>query len=75
MVINNGSLSLNNGGDTVTITSAEGEVLATASYDGPSDQSVTRAVELDDTSELVAHTSINGALRASPATRADGSDL
>lgn len=69
-------LQLNNGGDSVTITSEAGEVLAAAEYgaSGGDNQSLVRSPELAADSPLVAHTSISSDV-ASPGERADGSPL
>jgi hypothetical protein len=66
-------LSLNNDGDTITVSAADGTVLATASYgaEGGRDQSLVRRVE-GTASPLVPHREVSDAA-ASPGTRADGS--
>ena len=67
------TLSLNNGGDTITLTSESGEVLATMTYGSSTDQSLTREVDGDEGSQLVPHKGIADGAVASPGTRANGS--
>ncbi|ANT62694.1 hypothetical protein AYJ57_20175 [Salipiger sp. CCB-MM3] len=67
-----GALGLNNGGDTITLTSADGTtVLAELSYgsEGSDNQSLTRSPEL--TGDFIAHSEASGAL-FSPGTESDG---
>ncbi len=68
-----GPLRLNNTGDTVTIRSADGAIVAAATFgaDGGRDQSLVRAVDGDATSAWVLHRS-RSPQPASPGTRADG---
>jgi len=68
-----GPLRLNNGGDSVTVRSASGVVLASATFgaEGGRDQSLVRAVDGDPTSAWVLHTTRSTA-PASPGTRTDG---
>lgn len=71
-VAGNGSLSFNNGGDTVTLAGAGGDILATETYGASSDESLVRATDGGRSSALVPHTSVSS-LVASPGTRVDGS--
>lgn len=66
-------LGLNNDGDTLTITSATGDVLVTMTYgaEGGQDQSLVRSTDGED-SPFVLHSTISS-LAASPGTRSDGS--
>jgi hypothetical protein len=66
------TLSLNNGGDTVTVADASGAVLDTVTYgsEANGDASVVRDPELSQ-SVLVAHDTVWGTL-ASPGTRGSG---
>ncbi len=66
-----GPLALNNGGDTVTIRGAGGEVLAQLAYGSAAgdDQSLTRAVDHDPEAPLVKHRTLSSA-PASPGRRA-----
>ncbi len=65
------TLSLNNGGDTVTVTAANGETLATATYGRAVDESLVRAVDGDPIAPFVAHTSLVSSF-ASPGVRSNG---
>jgi hypothetical protein len=58
-----GSLSLNNGGDTVRLLDAGGGVLAEAAWgaEGNQDEALTREVDMDPLSALVRHTTAPGA--------------
>ncbi|HOX45113.1 MAG TPA: C1 family peptidase [Myxococcota bacterium] len=66
-------LALNNGGDTLTLATADGSVLAALTYgtEGGRDQSLVRAVDGDDDAAFVLHGSLS-ALPASPGVRSDG---
>ncbi|HET6610965.1 MAG TPA: lamin tail domain-containing protein [Kofleriaceae bacterium] len=67
-------IQLNNDGDSVTIRNADGDTLATTSYDsllGAQDQSLVREVEGDPDAAWVFHGSV-GAGPASPGTHTDG---
>lgn len=66
-------LGLNNDGDTLTITSADGDVLATMTYgaEGGDDQSMVRQTDGEE-SAFVLHTTVSSE-PASPGTRSDGS--
>jgi hypothetical protein len=70
-----GSLSLNNGGEDITLADAGGQALATESYGtlAGGDQSITRDPDLTGT--FVQHTTVNGGTGPlfSPGTRIDGS--
>jgi hypothetical protein len=73
--VSQGTLALNNGGDTITIAKGA-DVLATASYgsEGGTDQSLVRAVDGSASAAFVGHTTVSGsAASASPGTRANGS--
>ena len=76
-VASTGSLGLNNGGDDVTLTAADGTVLATASYggEGGDNQSLTRNPDVYGTS-FAKHSDVasSGALY-SPGTTANGSSF
>ncbi len=64
-------LGLNNSGDTITLRSAEGEVLDTFTFGSVSDQSIVR-----DGDEIVPHTSVEGASgRFSPGVNTQGRAL
>jgi hypothetical protein len=67
------TLGLNNDGDSVTVTAADGTVLDEMTYgaEGGQDQSMVRSIEGED-SDFVLHTEVSD-LPASPGTRADGS--
>ena len=71
------SLGLNNTGDSVTLATADGTVVASASYggEGGDDQSLTRDPDLSGT--FVKHSGAAGSGGAlfSPGTRIDGSDF
>lgn len=71
-----GTLSLNNGGDVVTVRAASGEVLATLSYgtEGGMDQSLTRARDRDANAGFVLHRTL-AATPASPGQAASGAPL
>lgn len=66
-------LQLNNGGDTVTITSASGATLAHAAYgaEGGQDQSLVRATDGNPDAAFVLH-GTRASAPASPGTRASG---
>lgn len=65
-----GSLGLNNGGDTVTLTDGSGTGVLRCSYDGSvSDESITRSPDL--TGGLIAHSSAAGSSGAPFLTGAD----
>ncbi len=70
-------LGLNNGGDTVTVYDAQGEIMASVTYgpEGGNDQSLTR--DVDVTGSFVQHASAGdgGGRLFSPGTRLDGSDF
>ncbi|MEO0616154.1 MAG: ExeM/NucH family extracellular endonuclease [Pseudomonadota bacterium] len=70
-VASGGSLGLNNGGDTVTVSTPAGVVAASESYGsaGGANQSLTRAPDL--TGDFVQHLSVADA-RFSPGTTLDG---
>lgn len=70
----NGSLFLNNGGDVVTLTSADGALLAQANFGSSDDHSLNRAVDLDSGAAFVNHVNLSSLL-ASPGRRVDGSDF
>ena len=76
-VASTGALGLNNGGDDVTLTAADGTVLATASYggEGGDNQSLTRNPDVYGTS-FAKHSDVSasGALY-SPGATADGSSF
>jgi len=71
-----GPMQLDNDGDTVTIRSADGALLATAGYgsEGGRDQSLVRARDRDPDAPLVLHGTLSAA-PASPGRRSDGSPL
>lgn len=71
VVAGTSTLYLNNGGDSVTLSSAGGETLAELTFGRADDQSLVRAVELDPGAAMVPHRSVSDAA-ASPGTRADG---
>ena len=68
-----GPLQLNNTGDTVTVRTGGGELLATMSFgaEGGRDQSLVRAVDGDPTAAFVLHQTRSTAV-ASPGRRANG---
>jgi hypothetical protein len=68
-----GPLGLNNGGDTVVIRAADGEVLVHVAYgaEGGMDQSLTRAFDADPAAPMVGHRTVSSA-PASPGRRIDG---
>ena len=70
-----GALGLNNGGDRITLATADGDAIAELEYgsEGGANQSLTR--EPDLTGDFAQHTGVAGALGAtfSPGTKADGS--
>jgi hypothetical protein len=70
------SLSLNNSGDTVRVTSHEDALIAEAAYGSIAngDQSITRAIDLDATAAFVLHTArtTSGGSRMSPGLCASG---
>ncbi len=72
------ALSLNNGGDSVFVRDADGELIDDVTYgaEAGDDQSITRAIDMDPGSQLVKHTAAAGAAGAtmSPGTcvRGDG---
>ena len=68
-----GPLQLNNGGDTVTVRTAGGALLATAAFgsEGGRDQSLVRAVDGDPAAGFVLHQTRAAAV-ASPGRRASG---
>ena len=71
-----GSLGLNNGGDTVTLSDDDGDVVAEQTYDGSVDgESITR--DPDGTGPFVAHSTATGSGGAlfSPGTQNDGSNF
>lgn len=74
VVASSGQLGLNNGGDTITLATAEGETIAEVVYgsEGGGDQSLTRDPDL--TGAFVPHTDAEGANGApfSPGTEVDG---
>jgi hypothetical protein len=74
LIASSGSLSLNNGGEDVTLADADGQPMAAVSYgsQGGGDQSITRDPDL--TGEFVQHTTVNGGTGPlfSPGTRVDG---
>ncbi len=71
-----GSLSLGNGGDTVTLKDASGSVVDTLKYtsalSGTDDVSANRATDGSETASWVLHTTLS-TLKNSPGTRVDGS--
>lgn len=72
-----GALSLNNGGDSVTLTGADGQLVDQVSYDASlavDGVSMNRGVDGDDTAAFVLHDSISTAA-SSPGTRTDGSSF
>ena len=73
-VASSGGLSLNNGGDTLTLTNNDVEVVVTYGEEGVSDQSLSRNPDITGEA-FVGHATIAGANGAlfSPGTRADGS--
>ena len=77
LVASSKTLGMNNDGDTITVTSAGGEVLDSVGYSavvGARDQSLVREVEGQSDSILVLHREA-ASTPASPGTRADGSAL
>ena len=66
------TLGLNNEGDTITVTAADGTVLDEMVYgpEGNQDQSLTRSVDAEQ-SEFVLHSEVSSQA-ASPGTRTDG---
>ncbi len=60
-----GSLSLNNSGDTLTLTNASGTIIDTVTYgsEGGNDQSLVRSPEVTGTS-FVQHSTATGSIRA-----------
>ncbi len=68
-----GPLQLNNTGDTVTVRTGSGELLAAASFgaEGGRDQSLVRATDGDPTAAFVLHQTRAAAV-ASPGRRANG---
>lgn len=73
VAITAGPLRLNNTGDSVTLATPAGAVLARAAFgaEGGRDQSLTRAVDGDPASAWVLHTT-RSSRPASPGTRPDG---
>lgn len=74
-----GLLGLSNGGDTLTLASADGTVLDTLGFgdelDGSQDQSLVRSPELSGTA-FILHTAAPASIGAqSPGTRANGAAL
>ena len=69
-----GSLGLNNGGDTVTLATADGDAITEVVYgsEGGANQSLTR--DPDGTGDLVQHSGATGSAGAlfSPGTQVDG---
>ena len=77
-VATGGDLGLNNSGDTVTLTGAQGIALDVFDYgaEGGNDQSVVRQPELDTDAAGVAHLGAAGATaEMSPGTLANGADF
>ena len=73
------SLSLNNGGDTVTVADGGGIVLATYTWgagEADNNQSIVLDPELDSAGPYIEHSAAPGSIgNFSPGTRADGTPL
>ncbi len=72
-----GGLGLANGGDVVTLCDASGLVVSTVTFGGTVGDGISINREPDGmlTGGFVPHSNLNPALKASPGTRADGSDF